>query len=107
MRHLVIRATQLEAEHRLQVLALQQNLALEAVAQVNGVGEWRLLHDLIDARGEDEPQVLRETVRSSMTERSPAAGFVSGREYIWVTIGQKEGLWDGGLSLCFDAFRRR
>jgi hypothetical protein len=67
--HLVVRAPQLEAEDRLQVLALEQHIALEPVAQVGCVCEGRLLDDFVDAGGEDEAQV------------------------VGVAIGQQKGLW--------------
>lgn len=46
--HFVVCATQLEAEDRLQVLALEQHVALEPVAEIGSMGERRLLDDFID-----------------------------------------------------------
>lgn len=58
MGHLVVGAAQLEAEDGLQVLALEQHIALEAVAEVGRVRERRLLHDLVHLGGQDQAQVV-------------------------------------------------
>lgn len=58
MCHLVVGASQLEAEYRLQVLALEQDVAFQAVAQVRGVCEWGFLNHLVDTGGEDKAQIL-------------------------------------------------
>lgn len=58
MGHLIVCSAQLEAEDWLQVLALEQHIAFQAVAQVGCVRERRLVNDLVDARGEDETEIL-------------------------------------------------
>lgn len=49
MRHLVVGASQLEAEDRLFILALEEDLALESVAEVDGVGEVGDLAGLVNS----------------------------------------------------------
>lgn len=53
MCHLVVCAAQLEAEYWLEVFALQEDFAFEAVAEVCGGGEGRFFDDFVDAGGED------------------------------------------------------
>ena len=56
--HFVVSAAQLEAKDWLEVLALQQDSRLEPIAKIDGMGQGGLFDDLVDARGEDESQVL-------------------------------------------------
>jgi hypothetical protein len=58
--HLVVGAAQLEAEDGLLILALEEDLALESVAQIDGVGEGGDLAGLVDSgRGAgDKAKVL-------------------------------------------------
>ena len=68
MSHLVVGTAQLEAEHGLGVLALEQYIALESVAEVDRVRELRLFACFVDSgrSTSDEPQVLQqELARSS------------------------------------------
>jgi hypothetical protein len=58
MRHLVIRAPQLKAKHRLQILSLQQHLAFQPIAQIRGVREWCFFNDFVDFGCEDQTQIL-------------------------------------------------
>jgi hypothetical protein len=58
MRHLVVRAAQLEAEDGLQVLALEHHVAFQPVAEVDGRCERRLSDHFVDARGENKAEVL-------------------------------------------------
>lgn len=58
MRHLIVGASHLEAEHGLQVLALQEDLVAQFAAQVHRGGDGRFLEDIVDSRGEDEAEVL-------------------------------------------------
>ena len=55
---LVVGAANLEAEDRLLVLALQQQLVAEPRRQLGGVVERRLGRDVVDARGEDALEVV-------------------------------------------------
>jgi hypothetical protein len=48
MGHLVVGTSQLEAEHGLLILALEQDLAFKAVAQVDGVDQRNLVAHLSD-----------------------------------------------------------
>jgi hypothetical protein len=57
-RHLVVGAAQLEREHRLQVLALEQHGVAEALRQRFGAFERRFLGDVVDPRGQDALEVL-------------------------------------------------
>lgn len=59
MCHLVVSAAQLEAEHGLQVFSFQEDVAFQAIAEVDGVCEWCFDGGFVDARCEDESQVLR------------------------------------------------
>jgi hypothetical protein len=58
MRHLIICTPKLEAKDRLKVLTLQHDPALEPIAQIDGMGERCFAHDLVDARGEYEAEIL-------------------------------------------------
>ena len=58
MRHLVVRAAQLEREHRLLVLALQQDAVAEPARQRRRELERRLDRDVVDLRGQDLLQVV-------------------------------------------------
>lgn len=51
--HLVVCASQLEREHRLEVLALEEDFAVEAVGEVDGMSQWGFIDDFVDAGGED------------------------------------------------------
>jgi hypothetical protein len=62
MRHLIIRPPQLKAKHGLQVLALQQHIALEPITQIRRVRERRLLNNFVHARREYEAQVVGEAI---------------------------------------------
>ena len=53
MRHLVVRAAQLEREHRLLVLALEEQAVAEPARQRRGEFERRLDRDVVDLRGQD------------------------------------------------------
>ena len=59
MRHLVVRAAQLEREHRLLVLALEQHAVAEPRGKRRGGLERRLDRDVVHLRGEDLLQVIR------------------------------------------------
>ncbi len=54
VRHLVVGAAQLEAEDGQQILPLQHDFALIAIAQIDRVRQGRLVEDLIYARRQDE-----------------------------------------------------
>jgi hypothetical protein len=58
VRHLVVGAAQLEAEHGLLVLALEQHLVVQAAAQCLGGLQVRLHGHVVHARGEDLGQVV-------------------------------------------------
>ena len=52
----VVRAAQLVAEDRLQILALEQDLVLEAAREVHRRFERRLVGDIVHAAGENQPE---------------------------------------------------
>jgi hypothetical protein len=58
VRHLVVGAAQLEAAHRLLVLALEQHLVVQAPAQVARGLQGGLDGHVVDAGGEDLLQVV-------------------------------------------------
>ena len=58
--HLVVGAAQLEAEHRLGVLALEEDVVAEARRERRRSVERRLDGDVVDPRGEDLLQVAGE-----------------------------------------------
>jgi len=58
MGHLVVCAAQLEAEDGLQVFPLEQHIAFEPVAQIGREGEGCFLDDFVDARREDEAEIV-------------------------------------------------
>jgi hypothetical protein len=58
LRHLVVGAAQLEREHRLQVLALEQDARAGARGKLRRGLERRLDRDVVDARGEYALQVV-------------------------------------------------
>ena len=76
MRHLVVGAAQLEREHRLLVLALQQHAVAEAPRQRRRELERRLDRDVVDLGGQDLLQVVdghggrRRRQRDGCSERS-------------------------------------
>ncbi len=53
VRNLVVRAAQLEAEHRLQILALEEDLVAETARQPRREVERRFARDVVDAARED------------------------------------------------------
>lgn len=58
MGHFVVCAAQLEAEDGLQILPLEQYIAAQSRGQVDGMGKRSLGNNFVDARSEDESQVL-------------------------------------------------
>jgi len=58
VRHLVVGAAQLEAEHGLLVLALEQHPVVQAAAQVAGGFQVRLDRHVVHAGGEDLLEVI-------------------------------------------------
>jgi hypothetical protein len=58
MCHFVVRTPQLEAEHGLQVLSLEHDIAFKSIAQVLRYREGCFLHYLVDARGENKAEIL-------------------------------------------------
>lgn len=64
MGHLVVGTTHLEAEDGLQVLPLHKDLIAQPVRQVDGAGERSHLDNIVNARCEDESQILQSGVRN-------------------------------------------
>ena len=64
VRHLVVRAAQLEAEHRLGVLALEEDPVVEPRRERRRRIERRLDRDVVDARSEDLLEVARQLQRA-------------------------------------------
>jgi hypothetical protein len=60
MGHLVVSASELEAEDRQQVLSLEQDSALKPVAEVDGMVKRALVDNIVDSRCEDQSQILDE-----------------------------------------------
>lgn len=58
MGHFVVGPSQLERKDWLQILALEQNMAFETVAEVDCMCERGLFDDIVDAGCENEAQVL-------------------------------------------------
>jgi hypothetical protein len=56
--HLVVGAAQLEAEHRLHVLALQENLVVDAHRQIGSRVEGRLNRHVVHLGGEDLLEII-------------------------------------------------
>src|SRR4029453_9252324 len=66
MRHLVVRAAQLEREHRLLILALEKDAIAEAARQRDRLLERRLARDVVDLRGEDPREVVDRHTESRL-----------------------------------------
>lgn len=62
VRHLVVGSSKLEAEDRLEVLALQQDLAFESITHVGGSRQRGFLDNIVDTRGENKFKVLQPSV---------------------------------------------
>lgn len=58
MSHLVVCTSKLEGEDWLQVLALEEDFAIEAVGEVDGMSQWCFVDDFVNAGGEDETEIL-------------------------------------------------
>ncbi|KGX95462.1 hypothetical protein Y023_5404 [Burkholderia pseudomallei A79D] len=78
MRHLVVRAAQLEREHRLVVLALQVDGVAQPRGQAARAFERRLARDVVHARVQDQLQVIVERARARRDRRG-RDGFAEGR----------------------------
>lgn len=102
MGHFVICAAQLEAEHRLQILSFEQDIAAQPRGQIGGMGKRSLGDNFVDARSEDESQVLL-----AESEAIAWSELGSGFLYIWVAIGKQEIIWDCLLGFLFGVFGRR
>ena len=63
MRHLVVGAAQLEAEHRLLVFALQEHFVVQAARQGLGGRQIRLHRHIVDARIENFGEIVRRSER--------------------------------------------
>ena len=64
--HLVVSTTQLEAEHRLHVLALEQQTIVDARRQIVGEFERGLDRDLVHVGVEDAFEIVRRGVHGSL-----------------------------------------
>ena len=53
MSHLIVCTSKLEREHWLQVLALEEDFAVEAVGEVDGMSQWGFVDDFVDAGGKN------------------------------------------------------
>ena len=54
MCHLVVCSSQLEREDWLQVLALEEDLAVQPVGKVDGMSQWSLVDNLVYSGSEDK-----------------------------------------------------
>ena len=61
--HEVVRATNLEAEDLLEVLALEPYLAPKPCTEAGAVHEWRLFQDLVHFGSEDELEIIWLAIR--------------------------------------------
>jgi hypothetical protein len=77
VRHLVVGAAQLEAEHRLLVLAFQQHPVVQAAAQVLRGFKGRLDGHVINARGQNFLQIVGWLERFLGLGRCSLHGFPS------------------------------
>jgi hypothetical protein len=59
MGHLVVGAAQLEGENGKQIFSLEQDLAFESIAEIDGVSQGSLRYDIVDLCGRDESNILR------------------------------------------------
>ena len=76
--HSVVGSSKLEAEDWLKVFALQQDFAFEAIAEIRGVGEVGFSDNIVDARGEDETEILSISVIAFLLNWLDA--------YVWVAV---------------------
>src|SRR4029453_18876033 len=74
-RHPVVGATDLEAEDRLQIFALQPPAVADSLRQPRRRIERCLPRDLVDAAGQDLPQQLIHHLRSSGACRRTSSWF--------------------------------
>lgn len=58
MGHLVVSTSQLEAENGLEVFSLEQDATFQPVAEVDRLGQGRLIDDFVDAGREDQTKIL-------------------------------------------------
>lgn len=58
MCHLVVGSTELETEHRQQVLPFQKYTTFQAVAKVDCMMEGSLIDDLVNAGCQDQSEIL-------------------------------------------------
>jgi hypothetical protein len=58
MRHLVVRPADLEAEHGLEVLALEKHLIPQPRSQIDRRGDRCLFEYIVDAGGENKAEIL-------------------------------------------------
>lgn len=101
MGHFVVCAAQLEAEDGLQILPLEQDIAAQSGGQVDGMGKGSLGDNFVDARSEDESQVLL-----GESETIAWIELGSGSSYIWVAIREQETIGNCLLGFLFGIFRR-
>ena len=78
LRQFVVRPTDLEGEHRLQILALEQDTVAQPLAQLASALQRGFDSDVVDARGEDLLDVLFEH-RESITGRGTRPGSLPQR----------------------------
>jgi hypothetical protein len=57
--HKVVRATNLEGEDLLEILALEIDLVSKFFAEVQGIHKWCLFKDLVDLGSQDKAEIVR------------------------------------------------
>jgi hypothetical protein len=60
MRHLVVCASQLEAEDGQEIFPLEKNIAFEPLAEVVCRRQGGLVGDFVYSGGKDQPQILEQ-----------------------------------------------
>lgn len=70
MGHLVVSASELEREDRKQVLSLEQDIALQAITQIDGWGQRCLLDNIVNFGRRDQSDVLGNRQACSISRQS-------------------------------------
>ncbi len=78
LRELVVRTTNLEREHRLQIFALEQHLIAQPFGQLASALQRRFDGNVVDARGEDFARVVVEQSVRILAHRIASSYVVPG-----------------------------
>ena len=58
MRHLVVGSTELETEHRKEILSLQEHTTFQAIAEIDCMMKRGLVNNVVDTGRQDQSEVL-------------------------------------------------